>query len=65
MGRRTSERRGTEIADWARLPASPVVSVYMITYQHAAYIAQALDSVLMQEVDFPIEICLGEDGSTD
>jgi len=37
----------------------------MITYNHAPYIRQALDSVLMQKRDFPIEICLGEDQSTD
>ncbi len=43
----------------------PVVSVCMITYQHAPYIRQALDGVLMQETNFPIDICLGEDGSTD
>jgi glycosyltransferase involved in cell wall biosynthesis len=37
----------------------------MITYQHASFIKEALDSVLMQKVDCPYEICLGEDGSTD
>jgi glycosyltransferase involved in cell wall biosynthesis len=54
-----------EVADTAKLPAAPVVSVFMTTYQHAPYIRQALDSVLMQQVSFPYEICLGEDGSTD
>jgi glycosyltransferase involved in cell wall biosynthesis len=28
----------------------------MITYNHEKYIAQALDSVLMQKVDFKYEI---------
>jgi hypothetical protein len=37
----------------------------MITYQHAPYIRAALESVLMQQVEFPYEICIGEDGSTD
>lgn len=37
----------------------------MITYQHAAFIKEAIDSVLMQQVDFQYEICIGEDGSTD
>lgn len=41
------------------------VSVLMITYNHEKYIAQALDSVLMQEVDFDYEIVIGEDCSTD
>lgn len=43
----------------------PLVSVVTITYQHAPYICQCLDSILMQETDFPYEIIIGEDGSTD
>src|SRR4051794_33524360 len=41
------------------------LSVMMITYNHERYIRQALDSVLMQDVDFPYEIVIGEDNSTD
>src|SRR6266702_1500393 len=41
------------------------LSVLMITYNHEKYIAQALDSVLMQEVDSNYEIVIGEDCSTD
>jgi len=41
------------------------LSVRIITYNHERYIAQALDSVLMQKTDFPFKICLGEDGSSD
>ncbi|MBC7901921.1 MAG: glycosyltransferase [Gemmatimonadaceae bacterium] len=41
------------------------VSILMITYNHAPFIAQALDSVLMQQVDFEYEIVVGEDCSTD
>lgn len=41
------------------------LSVLIITYNHEAYICQALDSVLMQEVDFEYEIVVGEDNSTD
>jgi len=37
----------------------------MITYNHDKFIAQALDSVLMQKVNFPYEIIIGEDCSTD
>ena len=54
-----------DCGDFTRLPAAPLVSIHMITYQHAAFIKEALDSVLMQKVQFPYEICLGEDGSTD
>lgn len=42
-----------------------VVSVCITAYNHGKYIAQALDSILMQEVDFRYEIVVGEDCSTD
>jgi glycosyltransferase involved in cell wall biosynthesis len=42
-----------------------MVSIFMMTYNHEKYIAQALDSVLKQKVDFQYEIVLGEDCSTD
>ncbi|HUW96742.1 MAG TPA: glycosyltransferase [Anaerolineae bacterium] len=41
------------------------VSVCIQTYNHRPFIAQALDSVLMQETDFDYEIVLGEDESQD
>jgi len=41
------------------------VSVAMITYNHENFIAQAIESVLMQETDFQVELILGEDCSTD
>ena len=41
------------------------VSVLVITYNHEKFIAQALDSVLMQETDFIYEIIVGEDCSSD
>ena len=62
---RTQDGSDYEVSDWSKLPGSPLVSVSIVTFQQAQYIRQALDSVLMQQVDFPIEICLGEDGSTD
>lgn len=43
----------------------PAVSVCMITYNHARTIVQAVESVLMQETDFPFELVVGEDGSKD
>ena len=54
-----------ELSDPSKLPTEPLVSVWMLTYNQVHYIREALDSVLMQQVDFPYEICLGEDGSTD
>ncbi len=43
----------------------PLVSVYIVTYQHAPFIRDCLDGVLMQKTSFPIEILIGEDESTD
>jgi glycosyltransferase involved in cell wall biosynthesis len=37
----------------------------MITYNHEKYIAQAIESVLMQDTTFPIRLFIGEDYSTD
>ncbi len=37
----------------------------ILCYNHEAFIAKALDSVLMQKVDFPYEIIIGDDASTD
>src|SRR5690554_1685950 len=47
------------------VPENPLVSVCVQTYQHAPYIRECLDSILMQKTDFPFEILLGEDASTD
>jgi len=41
------------------------VSVLVMTYNHARFIAQALDSALAQETEFPFEIIVSEDYSTD
>lgn len=44
---------------------TPLVSVFMITYNHEEYIEQAIESVMMQEVSFSIEIVIGDDCSSD
>ena len=41
------------------------VSVCMITYNQEIYIAQAIESVMMQEADFDYELVIGEDCSID
>ncbi len=43
----------------------PLVSVIVITYNHSDFISQCLDSILLQETNFPFEIILGEDESFD
>jgi glycosyltransferase involved in cell wall biosynthesis len=43
----------------------PKVSVSLLAYNHGAFIAQALDSILSQQVNFDYEIVIGEDCSQD
>lgn len=54
-----------EVSDWAALLDGPVISVLMLAYNHGAYLAQAIEGVLAQQTDFPIELLIGEDCSTD
>lgn len=44
---------------------TPLVSVCMTAYNHAAYLREAVEGVLAQEAPFGIELVLGEDCSTD
>lgn len=44
---------------------SPVVSVFVITYNQEKTIAQTIEGVLMQEGDFTLELIVGEDAGTD
>ena len=47
------------------LDAPIKVSVLVMTYNHANFITQALDSALMQQANFNYEILISEDCSTD
>lgn len=42
-----------------------LVSIDCITYNHSAYIKQALDGFLLQKTNFAFEILVHDDGSTD
>jgi len=44
---------------------TPLVSVAMLTYNHAPFIAKAIESVLMQDVNFAYELVIADDASTD
>ncbi len=44
---------------------TPYVSVVMTSYNREKYIGQAIDSILAQECNFPFEIIIGDDCSTD
>lgn len=41
------------------------LTVWLSTYNQEPYVAQALDSILMQKTDFPFEIVAADDCSTD
>ncbi|WP_456460913.1 glycosyltransferase family 2 protein [Reichenbachiella sp.] len=43
----------------------PLVSVVVITYNHEKHIAKCIKGILVQEIDFQIEIIIGDDCSTD
>lgn len=43
----------------------PLVSISVITFNHEKYIKKALDSFLMQKTEFPFEILIHDDASTD
>jgi glycosyltransferase involved in cell wall biosynthesis len=43
----------------------PIVSICCITYNHENYIKDALDGFLIQKTDFPFEILVHDDASTD
>lgn len=45
--------------------SAPLVSIVCDTYNHAPYICDALDGFLMQKTDFPFEIIVHDDASTD
>lgn len=47
------------------LASPPKVSVAMVAYKHERFIVQAVESVMMQQTDFPYELVIGEDCSPD
>jgi glycosyltransferase involved in cell wall biosynthesis len=54
-----------EVSEKDRLAKIPLVSVLMVAYNHADYIAEAIEGVVSQQCDFPFELVIGEDNSQD
>jgi glycosyltransferase involved in cell wall biosynthesis len=59
----SSQYRETSLP--AVMDHKPRLSVLTITYNHEAYIAECLQGALAQRTEFPFEIVVGEDCSTD
>ena len=43
----------------------PLVAVVMVTYNHEAYIREAIESVMMQQTSFSVKLFIAEDCSGD
>lgn len=55
-----------EVTEYSnRCEIKPLVSVIVLTYNHVNYIRDCIEGILIQNVDFPIEIIIGEDESSD
>ncbi|MBN1005317.1 glycosyltransferase family 2 protein [Amphritea pacifica] len=53
------------MSTWKGDETKPLVSILCHTYNHVGYIRDALNGFLLQETDFPFEIILHDDASTD
>ena len=54
-----------EYSNWEYLPSEPLVSIVMPTYNHGRYLRDAIEGVIAQQTNFPMELIIGEDGSSD
>ena len=50
---------------WDAKYDAPLVSVMCLAYNHEKYIEDALKGFLIQETDFPFEVLIHDDASTD
>lgn len=46
-------------------PNNPKVSITVVNYNHGKWLAECLESIITQEVNFPFEVIIGDDASTD
>jgi glycosyltransferase involved in cell wall biosynthesis len=53
------------MSKWKSVSDQPLVSISCIAYNHEPFIEDALEGFLIQETDFPFEILIHDDASTD
>ena len=51
--------------NWPRKENKPLVSIFCITYNHEKFIVEAIEGFLNQKTDFPFEIVISDDHSSD
>jgi glycosyltransferase involved in cell wall biosynthesis len=61
----TEQHDHYEVSDPEVLATQPLVSVQMLAYRHAPFIAAAIQGVVDQKTEFPIELIIAEDCSPD
>ncbi len=61
----SAKKTQNEISSEWNCHSPPLASICCITYNHKSYIREAIDSFLMQETNFPFEILIHDDASTD
>lgn len=58
-------RQSTPSGNAGQSGESVKISIVIVSYNEAEYISQAIDSVFEQQLQYPFEIVIGDDGSTD
>lgn len=48
-----------------RNKSEPIVSVFVFAYNHQAYLGRCLDGIVSQQTNFPFEVIVHDDASTD
>lgn len=54
-----------EYSDWNCLPWDPIVTIVTPAYNHERYLRETIEGIVAQQTDFPIELIIGDDDSTD